>query len=521
MFGTEMARKTSRRWGHIAELMNGTSGVFAVLAVSGCVSLGAAWVAVDYITSPFDGDAGATAQPAVQTGLEPFPAPEAGTTGRFAGFSDAVPAAAAPGPAIRATATSHAATPSAPMLFALVEGRPPVLALPRPDTGPDILTLSRSVTVAAARNLPGPEARPGGTEMAAAIQAALGTVAAENPGGPASGASTFAAPGLAASLRPETRPAGFATVVASARRPVGEEAASGVTVARAAAPEVEITPARLETRPGPAIGGLRNPCSNRLARSIPSRPRNAQGGSQLVADLQGMGGADRDARIIRAAADGNVPDFLRNLRPVTFTGTTSGGSDAVVTICVSPDYLSVGSDRDFVRVPLGLPAALQIADRFDMMLPTPRMVDAIYAQADLHLRPQPMSPGAQMVTTGYFMQHDAMIDEQHARTGTGLGVLVAGHKKDLVLTNRLSSNPGQVAIYGWHRGNGNPIQPLSTVHGAQYADYSHGIRLVSRTAFVNGQAVDLGQLMTDSRYAGIVSDEGPIAGRAVQIASLR
>ena len=98
-------------------------------------------------------------------------------------------------------------------------------------------------------------------------------------------------------------------------------------------------------------------------------------------------------------------------------------------------------------------------------------------------------------------------------------MLVSGHKKDLVLTNRLSSAPGRVAIYGWHRPGGNPIQPLSTVHGAEYADYSHGIRLVSRTAFVNGQAVDLQDLLMDGTYAGLLNTDGPIGRPAIQIAS--
>ena len=49
------------------------------------------------------------------------------------------------------------------------------------------------------------------------------------------------------------------------------------------------------------------------------------------------------------------------------------------------------------------------------------------------------------------------------------------------------ANPGKIAIYGWHRLNGAPIQPLSTVHGACYADYSHGIRLVSETVLVDGK----------------------------------
>jgi hypothetical protein len=91
---------------------------------------------------------------------------------------------------------------------------------------------------------------------------------------------------------------------------------------------------------------------------------------------------------------------------------------------------------------------------------------------------------------------------------------MAGQKKDVVLTNRLLAKPGRVAIYGWHEGAGRPIQPLSTVHGARYADYSHGVRLVSAVAYVDGYARALSDLLEDRRLARLVSDEGPIS-RAV------
>lgn len=39
--------------------------------------------------------------------------------------------------------------------------------------------------------------------------------------------------------------------------------------------------------------------------------------------------------------------------------------------------------------------------------------------------------------------------------------LLAGHKKDLVLTRRLVGRPDRVAIYDWHRLDGRPIHPLS------------------------------------------------------------
>jgi hypothetical protein len=260
-------------------------------------------------------------------------------------------------------------------------------------------------------------------------------------------------------------------------------------------------------------------CSPLLAREIPRRPAGARGGSAVMARVGNGSGSARDNAIVAEAENGNIPDFMRDLQPVRFSGLV-GGRRAEITICVTPDYLAIGSDADHVRVPLGMPAALRVAESFGMMLPTTRMVDAIYAQAGLRLSPRPMPAGPQMRSTDYFMRHDATVDAQFARAGGHDGVLVAGHKKDVVLANRLSRAPGRVAIYGWHRGKGDPIQPLSTVHGAFYADYSHGIRLVSRTAYLNGRATDLTSLLTDSRYAGILNDDGPINAATVRLASL-
>jgi hypothetical protein len=234
-----------------------------------------------------------------------------------------------------------------------------------------------------------------------------------------------------------------------------------------------------------------------------------------------LGGRARDAALVRMIEGGNLPDHLRRLVPVTLTGTATDGRRTAITLCVMPDYLALGDDRDFIRLPLGLPAASRLAERFDMLLPTARMVDAIHAQAGARLSPSPMTPGAQMASTGYVLRHNATVEGQRRATGAALGVLVSGHKKDLVLSNRLTRVAGRVAIYGWHRANGQPIQPLSTVHGQHYADYSHGVRLISTTALINGRPADLRELLADRRYAAILSgDEGPIATRQI-LAALR
>src|SRR6185503_17790988 len=124
--------------------------------------------------------------------------------------------------------------------------------------------------------------------------------------------------------------------------------------------------------------------------------------------------------------------------------------------------------------------------------------------------PQPLPAGPQMTSTEYYRHHNGMIDDQSHSRGFRLGLLASGHKKDVVLTNRLTSQPGRIAIYGWHRDTGEPIQPLSTVHGAGYADYSHGIRLVGRMAMIEGRLRSVHDILQDSLLAKILSDEGAI-----------
>jgi hypothetical protein len=94
--------------------------------------------------------------------------------------------------------------------------------------------------------------------------------------------------------------------------------------------------------------------------------------------------------------------------------------------------------------------------------------------------------------------------------GAAAGALVAGGKKDVVITNRLLERRGRVAIYGWHHPDGRPVQPLSIVHTDRYVDYSHGIRLVRRAMTVDGRAADLAEVLQDPVLWPLVSGEGPL-----------
>ena len=239
---------------------------------------------------------------------------------------------------------------------------------------------------------------------------------------------------------------------------------------------------------------------------LPARPADAIGGSEFARRTSGLSSADRDRSVVAELERGNIPSFLAHLTPVTLPADASEGQAPAATIWVTPDYLAIGSDDDFLYVPLTYYSATTIADRFGSVLPTARMVDAIYEQSAHHLKPSPLPAGPLMTSNLYLLRHQQRIDEQ--RSGLPLGELISGHKKDLVLSNRLRQIPGRVAIYGWHRAPRDPIQPLSTVHGAQYVHYSHGVRLVSTTVVVGGRLRSIYDALQDSRVAPILSREG-------------
>jgi hypothetical protein len=251
-------------------------------------------------------------------------------------------------------------------------------------------------------------------------------------------------------------------------------------------------------------------CPEAMTRAIPSRAAGAATGRDFAGSVAGSSGPEREQAIETELLAGNLPSFLRRLKPVELEATPPGHAPVRVTLCVTPDYLAVGSDRDFLHLPMALPTAIDVGRAFGFLLPTRRMVDEIYREAAVRLEPEPLPASDQMRSTAYYVTHERLLRRQRASLGAGLDELISGHKKDLVLTERLRTHPERVAIYGWHKSDGNPIQPLSTVHGARYADYSHGVRLVSLVAYVDGRPRSLVDLLEDPVLGPALTGEGPI-----------
>jgi len=263
---------------------------------------------------------------------------------------------------------------------------------------------------------------------------------------------------------------------------------------RAYSPEL-IQPAPPTTRP-----------ATTQATGIPPRPANAPGGKAFAEQIADLPPQAREAAIFQEITRGNVPPFLRTFRTITVGFASPDGKKHSATYEVMVDYLAVGTDEDLVRTPMMPVTATRIADVFGCSLPTRKIVNDVYANADVKLEPIPMGPPRETVER--FREHHLLIEEQRAREP--LGKLVAGIKKDVVISNRLKEKPNKVAIYGWHKRDGKPIQPLYVGHVDWYVDYSHGIRLVKREMTVDGKRVDIADVLKDPNLCAAVSDEGPI-----------
>ncbi len=251
--------------------------------------------------------------------------------------------------------------------------------------------------------------------------------------------------------------------------------------------------------PGPACPGT---------DPIPPRLADALCGSQFIAQVSGLSLSDREQRIHDEVLRGNVPDFLRSFHAVTVS-MSGGGVSYTATFYSAPDYLAIGADEDFVRMPMTPRTAQQIADSFGCVLPTRKMVNDIYAQAAVKLAPYPFNPSQYDITSvEIFYQHHLAVEQQ--RAGHALGLPVGGAKKDVVVTNLLIGRPDRVAIYGWHRLDGTAIQPLYVGHIRSYVDYSHGIRLVRDTMLVDGTAMRVADVLSSAALCPLLSDEGPI-----------
>jgi hypothetical protein len=227
-------------------------------------------------------------------------------------------------------------------------------------------------------------------------------------------------------------------------------------------------------------------------------------GREFYQQAFSMKWAARDSFVLKEVMKGNVPAYLRKFVPVHVSVTdAASGKKIKATYYVSPDYLSIGTDDNWARVNITPKAAQQIADSLNCFLPTRKMVDDIYNAAKVKLEPVPMYAYRDSTPT---MWHHHLIVEGQRKGRRGL---IAGIQKDVVISGKISRDPkpDRVAIYGWHKQDGKPIQPLYTGHIYWWVDYSQGIRLIYRKIKVGNKWMDYTDVLKDPLLQKLLCDE--------------
>lgn len=259
-------------------------------------------------------------------------------------------------------------------------------------------------------------------------------------------------------------------------------------------------PARRPARPGaPPPRELR----------LKARAPEARGARVLFEAIDHLGAGEREQAVAAELLAGNVPSFLRQLVPVRLGGGT-GAREAWAF--VTPDYVCIGGDDDFARMPITMRTTRKLCDAAGALPPTKLLVDTLYAAAPHKVTSPTMSPGSWRLAD--VLSHHLVIAGRLAKAGGTPGDLVAGCKKDIVITKKMLHHAGRTALYGWMLKDQSVVQPLSLVHDDRFLDYVQGLRLIDRRLWIDGKDVDLFDALADRELAPLLSDEGAYDLRA-------
>jgi len=227
-------------------------------------------------------------------------------------------------------------------------------------------------------------------------------------------------------------------------------------------------------------------------------------GSAFIKQIYSVDYNTRNSKTVEQFTLGNFPDFYKSFSTVKVYDDTN-----TLIYFVAKNYICIGDDNDYVIMPVTAEVAQSLCDITGCILPTRKMVNDIYQQCEVKIPPSNIPPDNQMTSTPRFKEHSDKLIKQ---IGSRKNQFIAGHKKDYVLTNKLAPNNPlkKIAIYGWFL-NGEPIQGLNAKdHGLFYIDYSQSARLISKQCVLNGNTINIVDVLSDANYYHLLSDEGPL-----------
>jgi len=247
--------------------------------------------------------------------------------------------------------------------------------------------------------------------------------------------------------------------------------------------------------------------------------------SDFVSQLPKGPGSQRDQMIYDAVRRRDMP-------PIEWRSITLKSGKHVGIINVSADTLRLGEPGDSIRVSGSHLLAQRIADSLGTVIPTAKIVDEIWRQADIQL---PVFSHAwysgkggdgTMALTRRMADQNRQVDQAIVDRGGAIEgrSLIGNAGKDWVLDKRLWGDcAGQAVNYGWHGSRGahrsatlpgvTVIQTSACKHGLDHTDYSQVIRLVRpdmTVVFPDGMAreMNIADVARDPVLAGLVSHQG-------------
>lgn len=226
--------------------------------------------------------------------------------------------------------------------------------------------------------------------------------------------------------------------------------------------------------------------------------------------------AQREAYILEQVQNGNYSAKW------AWVKSTNGTSTAYFR--VMSDALEV----DGTRINVSARLEQQIADVLGCMLLTPKLADMIWMQRALTLIPYPRQITS---STQAMIEHSGKIDSGIAATGQDPDSLICTVGKHWVLDKALNSHPGKAENYGWHFAGASfqgitgevcaslikdpatgmyyrLIQGCGWAHDISHVDYSQTCVLVRKKCLVEGNRMNLSDVLSDATLAPLVSHNG-------------
>jgi hypothetical protein len=227
-------------------------------------------------------------------------------------------------------------------------------------------------------------------------------------------------------------------------------------------------------------------------------------------NLPPTSGPNREAAILQAVKDGKTT--------FKFAALDVKVGDNEATFFVFSDALKL----DGIRVNVCAATQQQIADTLGCVLPTAKIADHIFLNAEIIVPPKfrPITSSTQAM-----IDHSKDIDKV---VGNKSGLISTVGKHWIIDDVLYNKNIGTACNYGWHFKGGLPgikgdlpvsykdlpgvrlIQSRGTFHDFKHSDYSQTCTLVARECEVNGKSMDILEVLKDPKLAYLASHSGPL-----------